>query len=433
MTASSRRNAKPIDDGTEPGKNDRSNAASRDEAPQRPRGAGAFDIDTSLATIADEAASAAEGGSQKTGAKARSNATSQEKKRRSTALYASIAALLIGGWWTTGLGREWETLEERERYANDPSAQDFFGRAKIRLAKMYTSVNEPAWEKLLPDLLPFPYQRPYTLVVDLDKLLISSKWTRENAWRTAKRPGLDYFLGYLSQWYEIVIYTRQPFYIAAPVLEKLDPDRRFIAYTLFRESCRKAPSGNLVKDLSHLNRDLSKVVVLDFDPSSYELHPENGLSISKWDGDARDTELVDYVPFFEAIGIFDAQDVRPILKAYQGEHVPTKFAAWEEEWRRTQEAERTKKQGSGLGRIFGGGLREGGGSTAPKNLLDAERERMHQAYAADQKYWAENGEMLRQQQKEEQEKALKEMKLSAWVMITGQGMKPPGAEEKASA
>ena len=36
---------------------------------------------------------------------------------------------------------------------------------------------------------------------------------REHGWRTAKRPGVDYFLAYMSQFYEIVIFTTQPGYV----------------------------------------------------------------------------------------------------------------------------------------------------------------------------------------------------------------------------
>lgn len=36
--------------------------------------------------------------------------------------------------------------------------------------------DKPAWEKLLPDLLPEEYQRPYTLVISIDDLLVGSTW-----------------------------------------------------------------------------------------------------------------------------------------------------------------------------------------------------------------------------------------------------------------
>ena len=36
---------------------------------------------------------------------------------------------------------------------------------------------------------------------------------RQHGWRTAKRPGVDYFIAYLSQFYEIVIFTTQHYYV----------------------------------------------------------------------------------------------------------------------------------------------------------------------------------------------------------------------------
>lgn len=39
---------------------------------------------------------------------------------------------------------------------------------------------------------------------------------RAHGWRTVKRPGVDYFLSYLSQFYEIVLFTSQPTYVSQP-------------------------------------------------------------------------------------------------------------------------------------------------------------------------------------------------------------------------
>ena len=41
---------------------------------------------------------------------------------------------------------------------------------------------------------------------------------RQHGWRTAKRPGVDYFIAYLSQFYEIVIFTTQYHYVCIQVL-----------------------------------------------------------------------------------------------------------------------------------------------------------------------------------------------------------------------
>jgi import inner membrane translocase subunit TIM50 len=74
-------------------------------------------------------------------------------------------------------------------------------------------------------------------VLSLEDLLVHSEWTREHGWRTAKRPGVDYFLRYLSQYYELVIFTSLPSTSADPVIRKLDPFR-VVMWPLFREATR---------------------------------------------------------------------------------------------------------------------------------------------------------------------------------------------------
>jgi import inner membrane translocase subunit TIM50 len=70
-------------------------------------------------------------------------------------------------------------------------------------------------------MLPAPHQKPYTLLLSIDDLLVTSTWgvssfvttvilnppplfnhtnnflKRQHGWRTAKRSGVDYFLAYL--------------------------------------------------------------------------------------------------------------------------------------------------------------------------------------------------------------------------------------------
>jgi len=184
-------------------------------------------------------------------------------------------------------------------FSQNPLAKTWFGRIRLRLSNVSEEYSRPVWEVLLPDPLPSPYQRPYTLVLDLDDLLIHSSWSRAKGWQIAKRPGLDYFLGYLSQFYEIVIYTRQPFFTAEQVVDKLDPDKRKIMYSLFKEACR-SHQGKLVKDLSSLNRDPKKVIVLDTESDGFMLQPENGILVKPWKGEKGDRELMGLLNFLES-------------------------------------------------------------------------------------------------------------------------------------
>lgn len=78
-----------------------------------------------------------------------------------------------------------------------------------------------------------------------EDLLVHSEWTREHGWRVAKRPGVDYFLRYLNQYYELVLFTSVPSMMADQVLRKLDPFR-IIRWPLFREAT-KYKDGEYVK------------------------------------------------------------------------------------------------------------------------------------------------------------------------------------------
>lgn len=372
------------------------------------RSTAAFDIDTSALVAAEDP-------KQTTGAKSRgSSASSQERSRRLTSRVMGVTALVGTGFILANLGREWDTVEERERFSDNAKSNSFFGRMQLRIQTMYTSLKAPAWEKLLPDPLPFPYSRPYTLVVDVDDLLIHSEWSRQHAWRTAKRPGLDYFLGYLSQFYEIVVYTRQPIHIVGPVVEKIDPDVRLISYQLFRESCRSLDDGQVVKDLSALNRDLSKVIAIDTDADALQLQPENAIILKPWKGESQDRDLLGLVSFLEAVAIYNVLDVRETLKSFAGTHIPTEHARRQAELRATEEAEWKQKKQKSIGSLFGGVRDAASAGQAPKSWFDLERERNQQAYMEEQKFWQEHGEALRQQAKEDYEKRLKEMKMNAW-------------------
>ena len=128
-----------------------------------------------------------------------------------------------------------------------------------------------------------------------------------------KRPGVDEFLLEMAKHYEIVIYTASLNKYADPLLDLLDP-HRVIRYRLFRESCAYF-EGNYVKDLSLLDRDLSKTIIIDNSPSSYMFHPENAIDCSSFIDDPRDREL-DQIGAFLA-GIKDVKDVRGICHQWR--------------------------------------------------------------------------------------------------------------------
>jgi mitochondrial import inner membrane translocase subunit TIM50 len=165
--------------------------------------------------------------------------SSSEKKRLKVAnyMYATFAAASLLGY--IYLGRNWESEEEERQHPNAPSGWALglmWNRAKARTSDQLNYYNEPAFKKLLPDQSTDPmFYRPYTLVLSLEDLLVHSEWSRDHGWRMAKRPGVDYFLRYLNQYYELVIFTSVPWAMAEPVIKKLDP-YRIVNWPLFREA-----------------------------------------------------------------------------------------------------------------------------------------------------------------------------------------------------
>jgi Dullard-like phosphatase family protein len=191
--------------------------------------------------------------------------------------------------------------------------------------------------KLLPDPpeLP-PGVNHRVLVLGLEDCLIHTEWDRVHGHRTKKRPGLDAFLAHASQFYEVVIFSSALQSYADPIVRPFF-ESGYVHHMLCRENT-KYVNGKYVKDLSYLNRDLRHVVILDTNPDSYSHQPLNAVPVKPWRDDADDTELIDLVPFIEAIVREDVHDVREVIRHFQGSYFPDKFRTL-----RYQALERKKK------------------------------------------------------------------------------------------
>lgn len=165
--------------------------------------------------------------------------SSFERRRNRWARWFYISAFTALTTTAVFLGRNWETEEEELAHPDAPSGWSFklfWKRIVARYDTQLDYYNEPAFPKLLPDTDPM-WERPYTLVLSLEDMLVHSEWSREHGWRMAKRPGVDYFLRYLSQYYEMVIFTSVPSMLGGPIISKLDP-YKIVMWPLFREATR---------------------------------------------------------------------------------------------------------------------------------------------------------------------------------------------------
>lgn len=224
----------------------------------------------------------------------------------------------IGGYIVYQLGQP--TIGEdgdmvQDEYAHLSSWLQYIYRMLEALDYYKRLIKEPSRDKLLPDVMKYPYyQPPYTLVLELTDVLVHPEWTYETGWRFKKRPGIEYFLESLHGMFEVVVFTAEQGMTVFPILETLDP-KNYISYKLVRDSTHFV-DGIHVKNLSKLNRDLSKVIVVDWNADSVKFHKENVLHVPRWRGNDDDTTLVDLVSFLQTVSETEISDVREVLKYY---------------------------------------------------------------------------------------------------------------------
>ena len=186
----------------------------------------------------------------------------------------------------------------------------------------------------------------------------------------------------------------------------------------------------LNKDLSHLNRNLKKVILLDTVAAHAKEQPENAIILPKWKGDRQDKELVSLIPFLEYVAAMGFEDTRSVLKSFEGKHIPSEYARRESIARgkfqkelAEERAKRPKRSGVGLlGSTLGLGGSSGAGMEPSfsegfekgKTLMDQVRERGQKQYEMLEKEIKENGhkwlEEMAAEEKKFQEEAMKNMK-----------------------
>lgn len=182
-----------------------------------------------------------------------------------------------------------------------------------------------------------------------------------------------------------------------------------------------------MQELSYLNRDLSKVIVIDTKPNHVQKQPENAIILEPWKGQVDDTDLVALIPFLEYIHTMAYSDARKVLESFKGTHIPTEFAKREAIARKKFEQEleierkkRPKHSGAGFLANALGIKSQSMMMTDPNEITPAEafaqgkmiqdiaRERGQRNYELLDKEIRENGEKWLKEEALNEEKAKEE-------------------------
>lgn len=194
------------------------------------------------------------------------------------------------------------------------------------------------------------------IVMDLDECMVHSKdllygRTRERtkheqaqlAWKHKEsgaviiedfavylRPNLSLFLKGVTEFADVYAYTAGTEGYAKHVFAHIDPDRKVFRRILYRHNCVsvRGPirscliplnSGHFqyLKDLRKFGDEVyipERIVLVDNNPISFQLQPENGLLVSDYtakSGQSDDSHLLDTLETLRHLSILP--DVRPFL------------------------------------------------------------------------------------------------------------------------
>lgn len=180
----------------------------------------------------------------------------------------------------------------------------------------------------------FPISAPKkTLILDLDETLVhsiskSSRSTKNGhmievkisevatLYYVHKRPYCDFFLQKASKWFDLVIFTASVKEYADPVIDWLETERKYFSKRYYRNHCTLRDREGYIKDLSTVDPNINKLIIIDNSPISYALHENNAILVEGWINDDSDQDLLNLLPLLEALKY--TNDVRPLLSLKNG-------------------------------------------------------------------------------------------------------------------
>lgn len=204
-------------------------------------------------------------------------------------------------------------------------------------------------KKLIPKSV-LNTQKKKKLVIDLDETLIHSasrSTTHSNSsqghlvevkfglsgirtlYFIHKRPYCDLFLTKVSKWYDLIIFTASMKEYADPVIDWLEGSfPSSFSKRYYRSDCVLRDGVGYIKDLSIVkdseengkgssSSSLDDVIIIDNSPVSYAMNVDNAIQVEGWISDPTDTDLLNLLPFLEAMRY--STDVRNILALKHGE------------------------------------------------------------------------------------------------------------------
>ena len=163
---------------------------------------------------------------------------------------------------------------------------------KFSKIEQNSNQNKNQIEELIPSepFIKTKLSKKFCMVLDIDETITHTLKLPFGDYFLV-RPGLKIFLEEMKKYFEIIIFTSSPKSYADNILDKIDINKEFFKYRLYRRHAIYE-NGDCVKKLSMIGRDLKKIVFVDNLKSNAKYNPDNLYNIKSWYSDIDDDELI---------------------------------------------------------------------------------------------------------------------------------------------
>jgi Dullard-like phosphatase family protein len=166
-----------------------------------------------------------------------------------------------------------------------------------------------------------PSNKKYSLVIDLDETLVFVKFINNNSNKALLhlRPYLFDFLENLYPLYELISFTTATSIYAEKILNEIEAKKKYFSYKFYREHAI-IRDKNLIKDISRIGRDMSKILLVDNMSHNFYLNEDNGILIYPfYNENNQDTSLLELKRILITIYYKNYEDIRVAIKDFKNE------------------------------------------------------------------------------------------------------------------
>ena len=120
----------------------------------------------------------------------------------------------------------------------------------------------------------------------------------------------------IKPYYELISFSCEPNDISENIIKEIESQKKYFDYNFTRQHSILY-ENTLVKDISLIGRDLSKIIIVDDDENCFKLNKENGIKIGVYNGNnENDNVLFELKKILILIYKKNYEDVRIALKEF---------------------------------------------------------------------------------------------------------------------